>query len=851
MDTNDEHDTVDQEVIAACKPQHCVSIDITKLRNRWWDLVREKRIKDSQQALLERERQTTNEYEVASSSSSSISWDESPVELVSSIQESQRLVTHTDPHVLMSYRESSHPLHRAVMEDNQRFIRELLLHGDSSWIASSVEPRELGITESIHLRAADTFSPLQLAVYLDKPHLIQMLHEDTEVIDSHGRTALMLAAELGLEGCIRALLSCGASLLDKDDLCLDTALHYACRSGCPASTLRVMLSSNSSSGGLMKIVSCKNQKGQTALHMACEHGHVHLVEVFLATCNSSLLSKLLCIQDNRNQTPLMAAVRAESTDVVMSLLMWRGNDQIRKQTGADSSDYNEECLLAGAASVGSIDMVLLLLEFMDPIAKETTYDLDRALNVAVRSTADTRLQIMRVLVEAGARISSSATHEQENASTAVSIACTNGDVEGLTVMLDSLQSHMTAKRTARRKDPKLRRQPESYFEAIEAKENVELKFALANALLQALFLSYMDGDSTSSRLAASMCLFRRGVQLKGADFSILKASIESKRLLSSAEACVEYGGHWYAATYHHFMPADIKHSKGLGAYDRSALQFWSHQLCSQEWMETAADVHCSWMLVRSGVEDDSVKLNKKHLSNQVVLVTETQDFLVDTEIVSRKSAKLAAAIRFESMNQTSRGPARIRLGISAHMCRWLLQHIYHGSIVSDWHPDPLECASDLMECAMIAEEFLCPSLLQECEMRLLSANPFQCYCWSCCLTVRSTKTAAVGDEPIACTQCLYRVQGPSQLLTAECVLDALAVSQQLETMEHTTGCIKWWSPSQLPFQGNISMKRSWDIFNANKCNSAAPFAYVKDAALEVVLRDFCAVVDSYSIPISD
>ena len=40
------------------------------------------------------------------------------------------------------------------------------------------------------------------------------------------------------------------------------------------------------------------------------------METFLTTCSSSLLSKLLVIEDNLGQTPLLAAVAANATDVV-------------------------------------------------------------------------------------------------------------------------------------------------------------------------------------------------------------------------------------------------------------------------------------------------------------------------------------------------------------------------------------------------------------------------------------------------------------------------------------------------------------------------------------------------------
>jgi hypothetical protein len=49
---------------------------------------------------------------------------------------------------------------------------------------------------------------------------------------------------------------------------------------------------------------------------------------------------------------------------------------------------------------------------------------------------------------------------------------------------------------------KLCQLPESYFEAMEARKNAELKLAMTNVHFQTLFLGYMDDDSTSADSAA-------------------------------------------------------------------------------------------------------------------------------------------------------------------------------------------------------------------------------------------------------------------------------------------------------------------------------------------------------------
>jgi ankyrin repeat protein len=815
------------------KLQNYVHVDMEKLRNRWWDLIREKNNRDYE----ERQRKVEELSMSSSSESSSEEWEEDLVETSPPDKEPEHSVV--DPTVLETCLESLYPLHQAVKEDDEKAVRLLLQEGTYD---SFVDLSQLGISDSSNDDIFDSFSPLFLAVYLDKPQLVKVLCDASANVqaNANGRTALMLAAHMGLEGCITALLSCGVSLWEKDTVGGDTAIHYACRAGVESLALRALLLANSSNRvSLLKILSCKNNRGQTPLHVACEHAHAHIVEVFLNVCSSSLLAKLLQIRDDEKQTPLLAAVRAESHDIVMSLLMWRSNDQGRKLKAAGDLLTDDCCCpLSYAASAGSTDMVLLLLEFIDP-SRETSYNLDSALQAAVRSTADTRLDTLRVLVNAGANPCTTCSDELSFPGTALSISCTKGDAQGLTVMLDSWERRIAMKRLARRQDPKLRQQPESYFAAIEAKENTELKVAMTGALLLSSFLGFCDDDLTSPRLRAAVSLFHRGAQLKGLDFAVLKASIQSGRLVSPVEA-VDDGSSLFMASYRRPMPDGTKKLEG---YDRSPLSFWSRALCSMPWMQACNDVQCAWMVVQRSNPVEDVRPYNDQQVDQVVLVTEEERFVVNAALVSQKSAKLAAAIRFEEMNAESGTPVEVRLGISARYCRWLLEHIYHGSIVSGWHADPLQCASDLMELACIAEEFICPTLLQECEMRLLSSDPFQCFCWSCCSGVRAAHCN--GGDPEPCGECLYQVQGPSRLLVAERVLDALAVSSEMGSLGVISDTsIKRSSTMPNSCQSGKDTKRLWDQFDKSQSTCVAPFAHAKEAAIKTCLSDFVKVSTS-------
>jgi ankyrin repeat protein len=828
------NEAVDTNLPTAHEPRYCAHVDMTKLRNRWWQVLREQNVREKQK--LEEENDSSDNESHGGNVESS-SWDKTVVE-TKSFHPVEPKHPCVDPNVLQSWLSSSFPLHRAVMQNDEKAIRILLTQQDKeAWIESFVEASQLGINiES----ALDSFSPLLLAVCLNKPHLVKLLAEASPAdLSSNGPTALMLAAEMGLEGCIRELLACGASLLERDDK-YDTAIHYACRAGVEASVVRSLLLTNTNRSSLLKIVSFKNAKGQTPLHVACQHSYGHIVDVFLTVCASSLLQKLFQIRDGRNQTPLLTAVRADSADIVMSLLMWRSNDQGKSFKAKDllSGDC---CPLACAASTGSTDMVSLLLEFMDPLAEETSSSLNYALQEAVRSTTEYRLENIRVLVEAGANPCTSLTEDVSFPSTALSVACAKGDVLGLSVMLDSWDSYTTLKQTTRRQDPRLRRQPESYFAAIEAKENAELRNAMTSALVLSLFLGYFDNDIISHRLAAAITLYHRGAQLNPADYAVLKASIRKGRPLSSTEASITSDGDSFASSYNHPIHNTGKKLGSLGSYDRSPLQYWSQVLFSMEWMRSERCVQCSWMVVRGSKPGNIFTSEDAMDEEQVILVAGGERFVVNASLVSQKSAKLAAAIRFEeSTRGVDESLAEIELGISSHSCRWLLQHIYHGSIVSGFHTDPLQCASDLLELAMIAEEFICPSLLRECEMRLLSSDPFGCYCWSCCSAVRESQCIS-NDSATPCGECLVHVDGSSRLLTAECVLDALAVSSELQAVGTTDDrSIIRRSSSQVGKTSN----QLWSLIDKKQLNYIAPFMHAKDSAIQVCLCDFTNVTET-------
>jgi len=166
-------------------------------------------------------------------------------------------------------------------------------------------------------------------------------------------------------------------------------------------------------------------------------------------------------------------------------------------------------------------------------------------------------------------------------------------------------------------------------------------------------------------------------------------------------------------------------------------------------------------------------------------------FFVHGSIVSQQSARLEAAIRFARMSSRDDDNDQLyEIDLRENptrLCLLLLQHLYHGSICCGLPTNPADCCQDLLDLLLLAEEFLCPSLAQECEMRLLSINPWACFCSSC---NRATTEAFSGKKLPGYTdnfysECVYSVNGPSTLINTETVLDIIAIAQYLESNRQT------------------------------------------------------------------
>ena len=648
----------------------------------------------------------------------------------------------------------------------------------------------------------------------DKPHLLRIVFNHAndcfEVQDRFSKdsargqasTPFMIAAELGHVECLSVLLSKqehNSTFISSRDSSSRNVFHYCCHGQGDESVLKLLLKQlgtgpKSKQQQLSKMLLGKNDSGKTPLHIACERGRVDLVETFLSICSTALLSKMLSITDNDNQTPLLAAVAANSTDAVIALIMWRGNQHFayqRIQQG-DKSEQNlkSSCPLVWAAERGNLEMIHLLLQFLD--SSGCDYRITEAISFLLLSPAtdDIKSDGIEVLVHAGGNPFADVILPKNNgkSETAVNIASRVVCTEVLQIVIEAGRKELKNRQTIRRRDPKLRQQPESFFQSMEATENGQMTQALKAALVESLFYGWRHHrehhyETSSQHFSSAVTLYKHGAQLVESDLLRLRASLHTASIVTDTPFLEKEGKRCFVTKYQQRVLGSLNGTLKVMDIDRTNLAPKSHLLCRMTWLRDEIDsfgCSCPWLSSNYSMDHNSTESRE----DKVILVAnDNVRFVVHGLLVSQKSVKLASAIRFARMNKESSTANKynipeIRLDVDPRLCRFMLQHIYHGSVSTGWSKSDETVCQDILDLMIFAEEALCTSLIQECEMRLLSSDPRRCFCWSCAKSVRVVSTRNHDSS----VECMYHVEGPSLLLTGKTALDALAIVQYLESL---------------------------------------------------------------------
>ena len=623
----------------------------------------------------------------------------------------------------------------------------------SSDVETMISQLQEGILPS---RDEDYRRCLDVAVRLDRPQIVRLLCSHW-VGSSYGTAKkklqkkangyggdqeihpLLKAVAFGHDECLQILLSSFpvGSICDAEG---NTALHIAARRG-NLETFRLVWRQQCQQtnkkkyhqAAVFKLVSRRNSRGQTYLHVACESSATDIVDWILRRNEQrSLLSKLLLMEDEDTQTPLLAAIAAGATDCVMNFLMQRA----AVVTGSQSCPLRW-AVRSNSDAAGVVDMVFLLLEFhgKDHAVSSSVYDWHGALCdcLARRDneyTGKLSLQLLRLLIEAGANLFASSASPPRKARSAPTysdsafwMAVERYDAEALEVMLETHDRVETRRREMRRKDPKLKQQPESFFVGMESSSDLEKRTNLRKALLASLY-HMQEATSSSSketRTVAVLALYKHGATLDESHLRLLKESLRRVTL-----SLVETPRTFLASLQ---SSSCLSTTRARG--DTSSE--WKGALGSLPWFNCSPVESYSCHSI-SNVSGESYH-HVFHDSPSVLIKSKDKaEFLVHEGIFDEQCEKLAGAVRFAKASRPSGdSTVTVEVGLTAIQCRWLLEHLYSNSILTPLPDCPVECCDALLELCLVADEYLCWSLLQECEMRLLanSASFNACFCLDC------------------------------------------------------------------------------------------------------------------------
>lgn len=757
-------ENVDSEPLESPGIQNwCRRPDIAKLRDKWLSSLASTR----QQMRNNQVRESKNKRPVDSpcpseSSSSVCDYQMSPLEYVQ--PKPKESLPPLDP----SYHDTEQPLHKAIQNNDEAATR-LLLHD---------EDRLLSLPNS-------NVSPIQLAVALNRPNILRILFTSqyaSSIPDGQDYLpAPHLAVKRGHEECLQLLLSNNANNILSRTTNGNNVLHACCLPRTPVTALQLVLYVLNNSTLLTKAMLSVNQHNETPLHIACRQGLVEHVEIFLSSLGFTLLAKLFQLKDDWEQTPFLAAVASGSTDVVMSLFMWRGNNHVK------ITSKTIHCPLSWAARSKNVDMVTLLLEFNDPCGYG--YDLVGALSAAMEVNDEGNeeaedeviiCELCRVLVEAGAN---PCALNSSTGKSSLLMAVERNNTQIVLTLLDTYNLYLERIRSIRRRDHLLQKQPESFFAVMDNRETTERNDALRDALLMALFQGYMASDSDLRKsFKCAFALFRSGAKLDYSELARLKKSLLTKTMQP------KFGAPSSAPT-DPLYTYEVSHP--TLATSTTNEMHWSMVMLHMPWTQSC----------RSIIDQSTCVFARENFGGRgsfprpdiVILSNDGKRFSAHSEILSEKCAKFAAAIRFDRMTRSSEGRMEIQVDATSDICLLLLQHVYHGSMITTCIDDPMSTDSfvhKLLDLLVLAEEYICPSLTQECAMRLLSSDIYQCACRSC-------------TKQVYGQQSFYRMSGPSRCINVKTTLDILAVLHHLSDHRANLDCsltLSWeesslWGPS--------------------------------------------------------
>ena len=799
----------------------------SRLRNRFWNAMREKRSRPQEgnpQGSQQQELSESNGYQSSDTSTDDDSLCDDraqplcqPPLLSSPYDEYNGDVDTTAQSVLNQYEVAlgplipqpvldleqavlitSHPLHCAVyihahavngdsissqacadIDTTEAVIMRLLERDPgqlSQWMSQRASIYELGRvsgdTDSLpspsrRLQSADIYalSPLQLAVHCNQPKIVALLCKDAisgkiDEEDEFCRTPLMMACELHHLSCVKAIMTNTIPKLDRRErVGMNTAFHFACiGANTPeeeweegrhsadhshgvsqsSDTLDMLLNHTTNPSMKKKVFQLLNNKRQNLFHIGCIKGDLPLIQRLVIESHVVKLSKVFSAKDERGYTPFLLAILGAHTDLVMYLLSDRS-----------TSGYvsHEAHALVVAALSHSSEMVRLILETENG---ERDVDANRALLALIHSCGareddssdkESVHEIIQLLIEIGSAnphrpcetietrnglvvLKHSQKEKMTELQTPLVAVARLAEVSALSLMIDSYSQTLSYLKTARRRDPHLTTQPESYFQVLEEKENEDVFVGLENALVASLLClrqSVLESPEESAHASCALLLCKRfksfaavvndssgnarRISQRGLEW--LEDALRCNHLLPEPRPIARNnaleGFHFQAPTLI-YSCSSLHSSRGEVPYRSAAANFmdWSSVFATLPWVRSGR-LHCHFL--RSAMATSKAPNIATPEDTFFLVCQGNERLLAHKSIVSIRCGKLAGSIRFHETNSLSESEKdlEVHVDLSPVAAKILLCHIYHGSIAFGLLRDKSQQCRQLLDLALIAE----------------------------------------------------------------------------------------------------------------------------------------------------
>ena len=290
----------------------------------------------------------------------------------------------------------------------------------------------------------------------------------------------------------------------------------------------------------------------------------------------------------------------------------------------------------------------------------TDYHTTEALPALMLSAAsdDLKSDGIEALIQAGGNPFGDVSISNNNGKieTAINVASRSVSINVLKRLIETGRKALRHIQGLRRRDPKLRQQPESFFQAMETTENDQMNMALKFALLESLYYGwhfyYREPHHMKmmQHLSSAATLYKHGARLVESDLIRLHASLHTQSITTDTSSYQEAGSMTFMTTYHQQLATEsVQSSWKVSDLDRSMLAHNSQLLCRTAWLRDKVDAFgtsCPWLSSNYNVD---FQINESRDDKVILVANHDEKFVVHNSVVSQKSVKLASAIRFAKM----------------------------------------------------------------------------------------------------------------------------------------------------------------------------------------------------------